>query len=652
MRCRHCGRENPADAALCGECGTQLTASGTSATDHLEWLEFWHAQLASRLSDLFDSADPAALAELEAEADWVSLRSGEILFRRGDAGDAAYIVLSGRLRVVDDTAGERTLNEVGAGETLGEMAVLSAEVRSATVFAVRDSLLARLPAAAFQRLIERHPRVLRRISALLVDRLRRRDAPAVRAHAVVRTLAIVPAGARAQTAEFARQLAVALAAHGATLHLDARRVDLALGSEGLARRAEQDPATSRLVQWLNEQELAHRFVIYQADETLTAWTERAVRQADHVLFVADASGSPQPGEVERALAARWRGSRAPRRSLVLLRAAGAATASGAAAFLGPREVDCHYHVSAGRADDFARLARCLTGAGIALVLGGGGARGFAHLGVLRALAEAGVPVDWVGGTSVGAIIAALAAQRLAPERALAQCKEHFSALRDPTLPVVALLAGRRIRAKLESVFGTAAIEDLPLPYLCISTNLSRAAQSVHERGPLVRAIRASISLPGILPPVSLGKDLHVDGGLVNNLPIDVLAAKPEIGAVLAVDVSAEVEMRAPANLGLELSGWRVLWRRLTGGAAGEVPSIMSLLTRSALVASVYWARERRLTQAASLYLRIPLADLRLLAFDRIDEIVARGYEAARDPIHAWYRAHQANVGKSAGFGGA
>ncbi|MGA8049879.1 MAG: hypothetical protein WCA09_06850, partial [Burkholderiales bacterium] len=116
-----------------------------------------------------------------------------------------------------------------------------------------------------------------------------------------------------------------------------------------------------------------------------------------------------------------------------------------------------------------------------------------------------------------------------------------------------------------------------------------------------------------------------------------MAAKPEIGAVLAVDVSAEVEMRAPANLGLELSGWRVLWRRLTGDAASEVPSIMSLLTRSALVASVYWARERRLTEAASLYLRIPLADLRLLAFERIDEIVKRGYDAARDPIQAWYR---------------
>jgi len=631
MRCCHCGRENPANTGLCGDCGAPL---GDVADP--EWLEFWHSQLATHLSALFESANPGALVELEAEAEWVSLRSGELLFRLGDAGDAAYIVLSGRLRVVDDSAGERTLNEVGAGETLGEMAVLSGEARSATVFALRDSLLARLPSAAFHRLIERHPQVLRRISALLVDRLRKRSAAHVRPSAV-RTLAIVPAGAGAGIGKFARQLAAALAAHGATLHLDARRVDLALGRDGLARRVEPGPATSRLVQWLNEQELTHRFVIYEADDTLTAWTERAIRQADHVLFVADASGTAQLGEVERELAARWRGSRAPRRSLVLLHAAGAAAPRTTAAFLDLRKVDCHYHVLADRREDFARLARCLTGAGVALVLGGGGARGFAHLGVLRALAETGVPVDWVGGTSVGAIIAALAAQGLSPEQALARCKEHFSSLKDPTLPVVALLAGRRIRSKLESAFGDAKIEDLPLPYLCVSTNLSRAAQSVHERGPLTRAIRASIALPGILPPVSLGTDLHVDGGLVNNLPIDVMAAKPEIGAVIAADVSADVEMRAPENIELELPGWRVLWHRLTGGAAGEVPSIMSLLTRSALVASVYWARERRLTEAASLYLRISLADLRLLAFERIDEIVKRGYDAARDPIQAWYR---------------
>jgi predicted acylesterase/phospholipase RssA/CRP-like cAMP-binding protein len=609
-----------------------MPASGAEAA----WQEFWNAQLASHLAALFDSADPAALAELQADSEWVSLRGGQILFRRGDPGNAAYTVLSGRLRVIDDTAGERALNEIGAGEILGEMALLSAERRSATVLAVRDSLLARLPAAAFYRLIERQPVALRRISALLSQRLRDQSATAGRARAVVRTLAVVPAGVGSDAAEFAQRLAEALALRGATLHLDARRVDRALKADGIAGCAEHDPASRRLVQWLNEQELAHRFVLYEADPRLSSWTERAVRQADHVVFVANAAAGPEPGAAERDLAARWRSARAPRRSLVLVRDADAPAPRDTAALLAAREVDCHYHVAIDRAEDFARLARCLTGAGTGLVLGGGGARGFAHLGVLRALAEAGVPIDWVGGTSVGAIIAALVAQRLSPAEALAQCKEHFSSLRDPTLPVVALLAGRRIRAKLEHVFGTAAIEDLPLPYLCVSTNLSRAAQSVHERGPLVRAIRASIALPGVLPPVSLGEDLHVDGGLVNNLPIDVMAAKPEIGTVLAVDVSAEVEMRAPSDRSLEVSGWRMLWERIHPGAArSEMPSIMSLLTRSALVASVYWTRERRAAEAASLYLRIPMADLRLLAFDRIDEIVARGYEATRGAIAAW-----------------
>jgi len=378
-------------------------------------------------------------------------------------------------------------------------------------------------------------------------------------------------------------------------------------------------------------------VLYECEPQASGWTDRAVRQADRVLFVADAGRAAVPGVLERRLAERWRGSRAPRRYLVLVHPPGSGSPSGTAAFLEPREVDAHYHVRSGSADDIARLARYLAGAGVGLVLGGGGARGLAHLGVLRALAEAGVPVDWVGGTSIGALIAALVAQRVSPDGSLALCREHFSSLRDPTLPLVSLLRGRRIRAHLDRALGPVAIEDLPLPYLCVSTNLSRAAPAVHERGPLVRAIRASISLPGILPPVSLGRDLHVDGGLTNNLPIDVMAGKPEIGAVLAVDVSEEVEMRGAPDLESELSGWRVLWQWIHPRAPrAEVPTIMTLLTRSSLVASIHSARERRAAEAASLYLRVPVADLRLLAFERIDEIAARGYEATHERIRTWW----------------
>ena len=593
------------------------------------------SRLAEHLAGLFDAADPAVLAEIEANTEWITLAGGETLFHRGDPGDAAYIVISGRLRVLDGT---RALNEVGAGETIGEMALLSGERRSATVHAVRDSLLARLPADAFLGLVHRHPSVLRRIAGFLVERLRRSTQSPARTRSGVRTLAIVPADPRVSIAAFVRRLVDALAVHGATRHLDERQVDRDLGRDGVASCEESDVSSPLLVEWLNEQELRHRFVVYETTPG-SRWTERAVRQADHVLLVAEARAAHDAREIETYFAARAPGSQAPRTGLVLLRPERSTPPEGTGALLDRFRVDTHYHVAMDSPGDFARLARCLAGEAIGLVLGGGGARGFAHLGVLRALAEAGVPVDWVGGTSIGAIIAALVAQGVPPTEALARCREHFRALKDPTLPLVSLLAGRRIRARLDAAFGALAIEDLPLPYLCVSTNLSRAAQAVHERGPVAPALRASISLPGILPPMRLGGDLHVDGGLVNNLPIDVMVAKPEIGAVIAVDVGAELEMAAPAGFEPEVSGWRVLWERFAPRpGAGRPPTIMSVLTRSSFVASVYWTRERHTAEQASLYLRIPVADLRLLAFERIDAIAARGYEATHEAIRKWWAA--------------
>jgi predicted acylesterase/phospholipase RssA/CRP-like cAMP-binding protein len=631
----HGAREDAAQVARAS--GEQVAGPGGAAADAKQRAS-WHAQLATQLAGLFDANEGAALAQIEAQVEWIWLRGGEVLFRRGDPGDAAYFVVSGRLRAVDDSGVERTLNDMGAGESVGEMALLSDERRSATVYALRDSLLGRLSADAFHELIERHPHVLRRITALMTERLRRLAGRGNARGTALKTVAVVPVGAAVDAERFTRQLAVALSAHGATLRVDALRARQALGHEGETALPALDP---HLVQWLNQQELERRFVLYQGDADFSEWTQCALRQADHVLFVADALSDPRPAEVERHLAQQRPGPRSPRRSLVLLWPDGAVP-RGSAAFLDRRAVDCHYHVGIGAEEDFARLARCLTGRAIGLVLGGGGARGFAHLGVLRALAEIGVPIDWVGGTSSGAIVATAPARRMAPAVAHAQCKQYFAALRDLTFPVVALLAGRRVRANLQRAFGDLAIEDLPIPYFCVSTNLSHAVQVVHERGSLMQAVRASISLPGVLPPVSFGEDLHVDGGLVNNLPIDVMAAKPEIGAVLAVDVSLDVEMRAPAGFDSAVSGWSLLWRRMRPGARQRgLPSIMSLLTRSSVVASVYWARERRTADAASLYLRVPVADFRLLGFERIDDIAQRGYASSREAIRAWWEQWQA-----------
>jgi predicted acylesterase/phospholipase RssA len=208
---------------------------------------------------------------------------------------------------------------------------------------------------------------------------------------------------------------------------------------------------------------------------------------------------------------------------------------------------------------------------------------------------------------------------------------------DLTLPVVSLLAGRRIGARLTGAFGRIEIEDLAIPFFCVSTNLTQATEVVHRRGLLAKAVRASISLPGILPPVASDGDFLVDGGLSNNLPIDVMRDAVAGGRVVAVDVSPEVDMRAGDEIGHEISGWRILWQRLNPfSRAAPTPYILNLLTRSSLIASIIAEREKHARAAASLYLKIPAGEGKLLAFDAIEEIADRGYEATRDAVASWW----------------
>ena len=167
---------------------------------------------------------------------------------------------------------------------------------------------------------------------------------------------------------------------------------------------------------------------------------------------------------------------------------------GTARWLEQRDFDRHYHVRADEPGDLARLARVLTGNAVGLVLGGGGARGFAHIGVLRALRELGVPVDLVGGTSIGAIIGAQIATGLGASEIQEAGREQSTSLFDPTLPIVSLSSGRRLGARLLDTFGGLEIEDLPIPFFCVSTNLTEASEVIHRRGALTSAIREKLKL--------------------------------------------------------------------------------------------------------------------------------------------------------------
>ena len=261
-------------------------------------------QLVRMLTELFGELDAAAIAAIEPHLDWIHLPGGGELFRAGDTGDEVFIVINGRLRVViDDGDGrERVLEEVGRCGAVGELALLTGEPRAATVYAVRDTDLLRLTRAAFDRLLDHHPRAMMQIARAAAWRLRREAKGARHDSTPPTVFAVVAAAADVPLSEFTQRFAATLAATGATLRLASDDVDRLLGNPGIAQSDQHSVVHASIVAWMASLERSHRFVVLQGDAGMTAWTQRCLRQADRVLVVVRADGDPAPTPIEKAIA--------------------------------------------------------------------------------------------------------------------------------------------------------------------------------------------------------------------------------------------------------------------------------------------------------------------------------------------------------------
>jgi NTE family protein len=263
-----------------------------------------------------------------------------------------------------------------------------------------------------------------------------------------------------------------------------------------------------------------------------------------------------------------------------------------------------------------------------IVLAGGGARGFAHIGVLKALKEAGVPFDFVAGTSMGAIVAAGIAMDWEIDELRMRVRDAFvdnKPLSDFTLPLIALFRGAHVTKLLKKHFGETRIEDLSRPYFCLSSNLTTGRDHVHRSGPLWRALRASVALPGILPPVTTAEGhLLVDGGVMNNLPVDVMAQEAR-GPIIAVDVSGEIDLHAEDERYGERSLFSLIGQRMRGS-----PSIISILMRAGTVGSNL---QRRSVRSLADYLyEPPLSGIGMRDWHGFDQAIAHGYAYAATEI--------------------
>ena len=603
------------------------------------------------LARLYPDLDTAFLRSIGAEFDQIAVAGGSTLVRRGDPSDALYIVISGRLVATQQSeVGDIVrLGEIGRGEMIGEMSILSGGLRTATVTALRDSRLVRISNQTFLEFMQRHPSVTRQFIHILTSRLTNR-AP-IRQEKLS-TLALVPGrGLRGSDAfaAFLRDLAATLGTMVDVAVIDRARIE-AMFPDALDR----SDADHGIAKWLDDEEQRHDLLVYVCDGEPTAWTHRCLRQADRVLVIALAEAvSAEPEGIERFLDDQGDGNavgggQVRGRELVLLHRTERTAPQDTARWLALRRVRRHHHLREGDAAAMARLCRHLLGRSVGLALGGGGAKAFAEVGVLRALAAAGVPVDVIGGTSMGAVIGALAAlgQDAREIHATLHNMLSFKPFSGLTLPLVSLLSGKRLDLAMHALFGETAIEDLWLRYFCISCNLTQGTVKTAESGKLRRWVAASNAVPGIMPPLVDGGELFVDGGLMNNMPADIMSSL-NAGPVIAVNVSNVATLRAGVPDDTDLSGWSMLINGLTGrsrdagGTTGAAsPRLGRLLVRAMLLGSSNHAATMR--SYASLYLTPPIDGIDVGDWQALDSLVETGYAYASKALESWK--HEATTG--------
>ena len=562
---------------------------------------------------LTDSLPDSALTRLFAReasggrAVWFSLPGGASLYEAGEEADKFYFLRAGRLGAFRSAEGRETqfLGVIRPGEPAGEMALVAGAPHSATVTALRDSELLSLGRDDFFDAVAQDPTVMTELARLMILRNRQSATGGVMGEpSVFGFIGLSPA---VRVRELAARIGVRIGRLGYRATI--------VGVEALRAPTE----------WFSNVERDHDFVLYVAEADELAWKGLVGRQGDRLFRVAQASDPPPPPLPEAMAAEPLQVQQLT--DLILLHPAGQGPPRGSEAWMEAMRPARLFHLRDASAADDDRMARVLTGQSVGLVLSGGGARAYAHVGAVKALHERGVPIDFVGGVSMGAIVGAGLAMGWDDQELDHRIRRAFvdsSPLDDIAFPMIALTHGDKVRERLAEHFGDRCIGDLWLPFFCISANLTTGAYQLHRTGLVREALRASISLPGVLPPVTIDKNVLVDGAVLKNFPADLMRAI-QLGPIVGVDVgrgrSIEAEdVRLPHSL----------WRWMISGEWRRGPPIVSVLIRSATVRS-----------GAEVVLAHQATDV--LVQPDVDEIEIRDWKAFDQAVDIGYRATLATL---------
>lgn len=585
------------------------------------------------LAHLFNRCSQGEIRNLESMSEWMFLKGGKAVDM--DAGDGLYIVISGKLIIeyennMDRRAGGR---EAASGDCIWPAAFITDKNKGFRVAATRDSFLLKYSANIAGDIIAKYPYMLPEL--LKSGTMHVGQTAFKRVGVMTRcTFTLIPLGDNNRASYFAKRLSQAMNTIGSARFVDSSTIISELFMPGKMNAGPEDLEDEQIDAWFEKNERENAFILFFAGKSGSKWTRKCASLADCVVFIVDETITPESFDIDAWLPPIMTTGNSAATAMVFLHEDSSVFPRNTKDWIGGGRIQTHLHIRNKEDGDYKRCARILTNNAICLVMSGGGARGYAHIGVIRALEQSGIAVDMVGGASIGAVIGSGLALGMNSYQIEEFIETHFvrrNPLGDYTLPIVSLIKGKNLDRVHRIGIEELCIEDLWINYFCITSNLSKHTEGVHDRGLAWKAIRASTSIPGFLPPVLINNEIHVDGGLVNNFPVDRMRERSG-GLIIASDASHEKErvirrMQYP-------SARSMLWRMINPlEKRRRAPHIIEIVMRSMAISATI--KKESVKDYADLYINPPIGKFGILEMKRAKQIIDVGYAHGLQVIRRW-----------------
>ena len=562
---------------------------------------------------LFGELNEELLSQIIQSGKKRMFNTGEYLFHQGESEQALYIVLSGRLRVIkEDSNGIRILGDIGEGEPVGEFALFTGEPRMASVLAIRKSTVLELSQKDYLNLVALNPTLANSMTRFVIHRLRRNTFQQNQS-TPPKNIALIKLQADQDLSPW-------------TVDMEAFFLENQIPVQVFDHDSQKDLSDQEFFDSLEQYPGVN---ILLCSETHPNWSHQCLVYADLVILATDFQANPELYSIEKELNLYSQSILNKKIYLLFLHGSGAQMPKDTHKWLSPRLINLHIHVRQGNQKDIRRFCRIITNNATGLVLGGGGAKGYAHLGVVKALQEKGIEIDFLGGTSAGAIYGITMSfsdfdfgkiEAITQEAVNSKLTSN-----DVSIPLISILSGKKLKRFVSRLFLNYGLEDIWVNSYCVSTNFSRASAKIHERGPIWKQVMASMAIPGVFPPVVIDQYLHVDGAVMDNLPIEPMYRYP-ISKIIAVSLSGLPDRKVeyentPGN-------WTLLWDKFSGKRRYRLPNVGSLIINSLMLNS---HQKQEVTKSkVSHYFELNLKGVGLLDESKWKEILQKGYEQTQE----------------------